>query len=113
MQITPAQCKAARALIDMDQASLAKASNVSRNTIVSFETGQREPGANNIAAIRSALESAGVEFTNGGQPGVRLSRKPRHQTGEPSDSGAIAIEHIKLENESWEREEPISEPKEK
>lgn len=46
----------------MDQAALAEAANVSRNTIVSFEKGQRTPGANNLAAIRTALEAAGVEF---------------------------------------------------
>jgi hypothetical protein len=28
-----------------------------------------------IDAIRSSLESAGVEFTNGDQPGVRLRKK--------------------------------------
>jgi hypothetical protein len=28
--------------------------------------------ANNVDAVRRALESAGVEFTNGGQPGVRM-----------------------------------------
>jgi transcriptional regulator with XRE-family HTH domain len=60
----------------MDQASLAVAANVSRNTIVSFESGQREPGTNNLAAIQAALESAGVEFTNGGQRGVRMKAKP-------------------------------------
>ena len=27
-----------------------------------------------VDAIRSALEAAGVEFTNGGQPGVRLRK---------------------------------------
>jgi len=27
-----------------------------------------------VAAIRSALEAAGAEFTNGSQPGVRLRR---------------------------------------
>jgi transcriptional regulator with XRE-family HTH domain len=96
----------------MDQAALAKAANVSRNTVVGFEGGQREPGANNLAAIQSALEAAGVEFTNGGQPGVRLSRRPRFQPA-PGTSGAIAIEHIKLENEGWERDEPISERKAK
>lgn len=46
----------------MDQAFLAAAANVSRNTIVSFESGLRAPGANNLAAIQRALESAGVEF---------------------------------------------------
>lgn len=58
----------------MDQAALAASANVSRNTIVSFEKGQRTPGANNLAAIRAALESAGVLFIdqNGYGPGVRL-----------------------------------------
>lgn len=50
----------------MDQATLAEASRVSRNTIVSFENGQRVPGANNLTAIRAVLEADGVEFTNGG-----------------------------------------------
>jgi len=48
----------------MDQADLAKAANVSRNTIVEFEKERRTPGKNNLAAIRAALEAAGVEFIN-------------------------------------------------
>lgn len=78
MPITAAQCRAARGLIDMDQASLGGAANVSRNTIVSFESGQREPGVNNLAAIQAALEQAGVIFVaeNGEGPGVRLRKRP-------------------------------------
>jgi transcriptional regulator with XRE-family HTH domain len=62
----------------MDQAVLAEASNVSRNTVVAFERGQRAPGGNNLAAIRAALEAAGVVFLdpNGNGPGVAL-RKAR------------------------------------
>ena len=58
----------------MDQAVLAKAANLSRNTVVDFEKGRRTPGANNLRAIRAALEAAGVEFIpeNGGGAGVRL-----------------------------------------
>ncbi|MGI4797886.1 MAG: hypothetical protein ACRYG8_28330 [Janthinobacterium lividum] len=43
-------------------------------TIVEFESGRRSPHANNLAAIRTALEAAGVEFIeqNGGGSGVRL-----------------------------------------
>jgi hypothetical protein len=40
-----------------------------------FEAGRRTPLAANLAAIRTALEAAGVEFTNGDAPGVRL--RPR------------------------------------
>ncbi|MGV6873674.1 XRE family transcriptional regulator [Pseudochelatococcus sp. B33] len=62
----------------MGQATLATAANVSRNTVVSFEKGQRVPNPNNRAAIRAALEAAGVIFVeeNGDGPGVRL-RKDR------------------------------------
>lgn len=51
----------------MDQATLAIAANVSRNTVVSFEKGQRVPNPNNLAAIRAALEAAGVQFVASGQ----------------------------------------------
>ena len=76
MTMSPAQCRAARALIAMDQATLAEAANVSRNVIIDFEKGRRVPGRNNLAAIQDVLEEAGVEFTNGKAPGVRL-RKSR------------------------------------
>jgi hypothetical protein len=60
----------------MDQAALATASRVSRNTIISFESGKRVPGPNNLAGIRAALESAGVIFIpgNGDGPGVKLRK---------------------------------------
>jgi DNA-binding XRE family transcriptional regulator len=77
MVMSPAQCRAARALIAMDQATLAKAANVSRNVIIDFEKGRRVPGRNNLAAIQQVLEKAGVEFTNGRAPGVRLKRSKR------------------------------------
>jgi len=60
----------------MDQFNLAKRAAVSRNTIMDFEKGKRTPGANNLAAIRSALEAAGVLFVaeNSDGPGVRLRK---------------------------------------
>lgn len=58
----------------MDQATLAAAANVSRNVIIDFEKGRRMPGRNNLAAIQRVLEEAGVEFTNGRAPGVRLKK---------------------------------------
>jgi hypothetical protein len=47
--------------------------------IVDFEKGRRTPTANNLTAIRAALEAAGVEFIpeNGGGPGVRLRKNVR------------------------------------
>jgi transcriptional regulator with XRE-family HTH domain len=77
MTISPEQCRGARAMLALDQAGLAELANVSRNTIASFEGGLRMPGANNLAAIRAALEAAGVEFIaeNGGGAGVRLKKQ--------------------------------------
>jgi predicted transcriptional regulator len=61
----------------MDQNALAAASSVSRGVVIDFEKGRRTPGSNNLAAIRRALEAAGVVFVeeNGHGPGVRV-RKP-------------------------------------
>jgi transcriptional regulator with XRE-family HTH domain len=67
--------RAARALIRWEQKQLAEASGVSIPTIKRLEA---KPGvlaghSQTIAALKRALEGAGVEFTNGGRPGVRLT----------------------------------------
>jgi transcriptional regulator with XRE-family HTH domain len=74
--ITAAQCRAARALIRWSQDQLAEASQVGVAAIRVFETEQSSPRRVTLAAIRTALESAGVEFIaeNGGGPGVRLRK---------------------------------------
>ncbi|MEK1888246.1 MAG: helix-turn-helix transcriptional regulator [Phyllobacterium sp.] len=79
MPISSAQCRAGRALVEMDQAKLAEAANVSRNTVVDFERGRRTPNTNNLLALQKALETAGVIFVdeNGEGPGVRLRKEAR------------------------------------
>ncbi|WP_352515869.1 helix-turn-helix transcriptional regulator [Mesorhizobium sp. M0026] len=74
-KISAAQCRGARAMLGMSQGELANAARVSRPTVVDFERGARVPHANNVAAIRHALEAAGIEFIpdNGGGAGVRLA----------------------------------------
>jgi transcriptional regulator with XRE-family HTH domain len=62
MSLSPAQCRAARALLDIDQATLARRAVVSRDTVADFEAGIRHPSKNNLAAILIALELAGVMF---------------------------------------------------
>ena len=76
MSLSPAQSRAARGLLDWSQSKLGEMSNLSESTIRDFEKGRRTPGPNNLAAIRSALESAGVIFVaeNGEGPGVRLRK---------------------------------------
>lgn len=83
MTITPAQSRAGRALLDWSQVSLAKASNLGESTIKNFEAGRTIPTINNLAAIRAALEAAGVEFIpeNGGGAGVRLKKGAKPEGG--------------------------------
>ena len=75
MPITPAQCRAARGLVDMDQRTVADGAMVTPGVIIDFEKGRRVPTRNNLAAIQRVLEEAGVEFTNGDAPGVRLRKE--------------------------------------
>ena len=70
--ISSAQCRAGRALVKLTQAGLAAAASISKSVVVDFENDHRVPNRNNLAAIRRALEDAGVEFINGGSSGVRL-----------------------------------------
>ncbi len=57
-----------------------------RNTIKRAEAkdGKTSLTAANELAIRRAFEGAGVEFTNGDQPGVRLARAAAAHSPEPA-----------------------------
>jgi transcriptional regulator with XRE-family HTH domain len=71
--ISAPQLRAARGLLGWSQAEAAEAAKVGLSTVRNFETGASTPIENNLAAIQRAFEAEGVEFTNGGQPGVRLA----------------------------------------
>lgn len=64
-----------RAALRMAVRDLAKAANVSPATVTRIE-GDHPANASTLAAIRAALEAAGIQFIeeNGGGPGVRLRR---------------------------------------
>jgi hypothetical protein len=72
--ITSELIRAARALLRWDQRQLAKASSVSLATVKRLEAkpGLMLANAPTIFALVHALETAGIEFTNGDRPGVRL-----------------------------------------
>src|SRR5689334_16525457 len=64
--VTPAQVKAGRALLGWPQAELAGKAGIATSTLADFERGERSPVPNNLDAIRSALENAGISFPVGG-----------------------------------------------
>ena len=72
--ITSAQSRAARGLLDWSRDQLSDSSGVAKRTIARFEAADGETRETTLAAMRTALEAAGVEFIeeNGGGPGVRL-----------------------------------------
>jgi transcriptional regulator with XRE-family HTH domain len=74
--VTPETCRAARGLLDWSQGQLAVAANVGVSTIKKFETRRTVPTANNLSAIRQALEAAGVDLISeaAAGPGVMLRR---------------------------------------
>lgn len=65
----------ARVAVNLGVRELAAAARVSTNTVARFERGE-ELKPRTIAALRAALEAAGVEFIdeNGGGAGVRLKK---------------------------------------
>jgi transcriptional regulator with XRE-family HTH domain len=72
MQITPAQFRAGRALANLSQADLATSTGLSLPTIKRVESDRDVSVSDDaIAALKLAIEEAGVEFTNGDRPGVR------------------------------------------
>ena len=78
--VTSAQIRAARALLNWTVRDLAEKAGVHRNTVTRAETDATGPG-HATAAIRSALESAGVVFSDlNGMVCVRL--KPEGGGGE-------------------------------
>lgn len=72
--ISPAQCRAARAMLEWSRKRLAAAAEVAERTLIDFERGARQPYRRTLQDIRRTFEDAGVVFIerNGGGPGVRL-----------------------------------------
>lgn len=94
--LTGVQIRAARAIAKWTVEDLAKAAKVGLQTVRRAEAtdGPVKMLRNNEAAIRAALEAAGVEFIpeDGGGAGVRL-RKPT------TSSQSIPVDQLNAEND--------------
>ena len=78
--MTPAQCRAARALLGITQSQLARAAKLGLSTVVDFEKERRLVSEEAVKAMQTALQRAGIVFVedNGGGEGVRF-RKPQRR----------------------------------
>jgi len=65
------QSRMARAALQLGIRDVAKLAKVAPSTVSRFEAGENL-NPRTVEAIQRALEAAGVEFTNGDSPGVRL-----------------------------------------
>src|SRR5688572_5914468 len=68
------QLRMARAAVGWGVRDLAKQAGVTANTVTRIENGA-DAKQSTIDALKRALEAVGIEFTNGEQPGVRLSKE--------------------------------------
>ena len=75
--ITGAQIRQARKLVGWSAADLGRRAKLATSTVHRAECVDGEPPITeaHAAAIRYALERAGVDFTNGDEPGVKLNPK--------------------------------------
>jgi len=69
--MTPTQCKMARVALGWSARDLAQRARVGVNTVKRFESG-KPANVSTVTLIEQAFEAAGIEFTNGEAPGVRL-----------------------------------------
>jgi transcriptional regulator with XRE-family HTH domain len=62
LMLTPAQLRAARALVSWSRDALGEKSGTSPETVTGFETRGSDPKRSTMLKWRRALEAAGVEF---------------------------------------------------
>jgi len=70
----PVQLKMARVALGLTVRQVAELTHVSHDTITRLEAGDESLKVSTVKRVRGALEAAGVEFTNGDEPGVKLKR---------------------------------------
>jgi DNA-binding transcriptional regulator YiaG len=77
--MTPAQCRAARALLGITQSQLARAAKLGLSTVVDFEKERRLVSEEAVKAIQTALQRAGIEFMDEDGVGEGLLLRKRQK----------------------------------
>jgi transcriptional regulator with XRE-family HTH domain len=84
------QLRMARAAVGWGVRELAAKAGVTANTVTRIENGA-DAKQSTMDRLQSALEAAGVEFTNGDQPGVRLTKATAARSAEPASSAIPTV----------------------
>lgn len=85
IKLTPNLVISARGLLQLTQQQLADAAGLNRQSIIRAESAEGPAvGEDTLKQIQNTLEKLGVEFLNGGSPGVRLVKR------EPSPVPSVA-----------------------
>src|ERR1700693_217183 len=89
------QLRMARAAVGWGVRELAERAGVTANTVTRIENGA-DAKQSTMDRLQGALEEAGVAFTNGDQPGVRLSKVPAARSAGPAGASTpvVAVEAI-------------------
>jgi transcriptional regulator with XRE-family HTH domain len=93
------QLRMARAAVGWGVRDLARRAGVNANTVTRIENGA-DAKQSTMDKLQRALESAGMEFTNGDQPGVRLTKASAARSPEsPSESNAtVSVKAVRGKN---------------
>jgi DNA-binding XRE family transcriptional regulator len=70
--MTPTQCRAARAILNLKRADLAEAAGIAEKTLGDFERKTRTMLRPHVDLVRRELEKRGIEFL--GDNGIRWPR---------------------------------------
>src|SRR6202051_365617 len=84
------QLRMARAAVGWGVRELAEKAGVTANTVTRIENGS-DAKQSTMDALQRALEEAGVEFTNGDQPGVRLTKAAAAQAAKPARGSNLTV----------------------
>jgi transcriptional regulator with XRE-family HTH domain len=84
------QLRMARAAIGWGVRELAEKAGVTANTVTRIENGA-DAKQSTINALQRALEAAGIEFTNGDQPGVRLTKAAAARSAERASASKPTV----------------------